>query len=101
MNELTDEAKDLELLMSDISEVAYCAGWMNKLEYDLWRITLQGSQPYGQTIISPQEISRLKKLSARCGGWIRFDDKFGETFVTFDEWEVLYSAYANGEQNPK
>lgn len=88
--ELTDEAQDLVGLMREISEVAYCAGWMSGLEYDLWRIVLEGPQNYGRADVTEQTIHRLKRLSERCGGWIHYHDATEETLVPHEEWLELY-----------
>ena len=42
LRDLTDAQRELAEAMSDISEDAYCTGWMQDLEYGLWRIVETG-----------------------------------------------------------
>ncbi len=78
--------------MSELSEEAYYAGWMQNLEYDLWEAVVNGPRKYGRLDITEQHISRLCELSAACGGWVVFDDEQGETFVPVSEWLQIYAA---------
>ncbi|MBX7244758.1 MAG: hypothetical protein K1X53_04625 [Candidatus Sumerlaeaceae bacterium] len=79
--------------MSDLSEAAYCAGWMLGLEFALWRAITEGPQLYGRLAISAQHISQLQALSDDCGGWIVFDDEKEETFMSLDEWRTFYAVH--------
>jgi hypothetical protein len=36
LSDLTPDQRALARYMSDLSEEAYCAGWMSGLEYALW-----------------------------------------------------------------
>lgn len=89
--ELSDEAADLADLMSQISEEAFCAGWMSGLEHSLWEIIHSDRRSYGQTVLTEQQVSRLRSLSERCGGWIRYDFEKGEVFVPRDVWIATVS----------
>ena len=83
-------------LMSNISEDCWCAGWLNGLEYDLWVVAKHGpsSYPYGQDVISPEQVEQLRRLSEDCGGWFVFNDDvwYGRRFVPLAEWEALFQA---------
>ena len=59
--------------MSEISEDAYCAGWLVDLEYELWRILIDGHGRFGFAALSEDDIEALRKLSDACGGWIVYD----------------------------
>lgn len=80
------EEKRLADYMSDMSEEAYCAGWMVGLEYVLWSAVIDGPRKYGRLEITDEHIAKLKELSDACGGWIRFDYEKGEIFVSSGEW---------------
>ena len=82
--------KELMNYMSDLSERAYCAGWMSGLEYELWEAVVKGTKEYGRLRITGNHIRKLKELSDACGGWIIFIDGNGETFVSMEEWLCLY-----------
>ncbi len=84
------EAKKLMSYMSNLSEEAYCAGWIEGLEYALWKAVLEGSYNYGRLSITDEHTVKLKELSENCGGWIVFDDVEGETFVSLDQWQSMY-----------
>jgi hypothetical protein len=80
--------------MSRISEQAFCAGWMDELEYRLWEAVLGGPRKYGQIILADLQISRLRDLSDRVGGWVRFNDESGlEEFVEHERWRDLYETW--------
>lgn len=85
--------------MSDLSEQAYCAGWMDGLEHVLWSVVTGGSRRYGFLQITDEHIEKLKELSDTCGGWIIFDDEKGETFIPFDEWLHIYESNQNRLSN--
>jgi hypothetical protein len=84
---LEPNARALADYMSELSEEAYCAGWMHDLEYELWEATLSGPKEYGRLMISWAHIARLKLLSAAAGGWIIFDEVEAESLMAIDEWQ--------------
>jgi hypothetical protein len=76
--------------MSEISEEAYYASWMEDLEYVLWYAVLHGPADYGRKFIDEQTISQLKQLSKDADSWIIFDDDKWETAVTLPLWEGMF-----------
>ena len=93
---LTPEQRELADYMSELSECAYCAGWMQDLEYALWRAATEGVFRYGRLDLTAEHIQRLKTLSDACGGWIRFDDELEESFVPITQWIEQYYEPKNG-----
>ncbi len=67
--EMNEKAQELLQLMSDLSEEAYCAGWMEGLEFALWSAVLNGPQKYGHLQITPDHINQLKRLAHERFGW--------------------------------
>ena len=88
---LTKEQSELAEYMSEISEDAYCAGWIAELEFDLWRIINSYPQNFGLLFISSSTIEELKSLSEKCNGWIYWSDNEGMCFMPLDEWQEYYS----------
>jgi hypothetical protein len=86
------DAIKLRDYMSEISERAYCAGWMEGLEYALWEALLKGRLKYGRLQITRAHTSKLKELSNRCGGWIVWEKDLGEAFMPLDQWQKKYNA---------
>jgi hypothetical protein len=83
--------EQLETLMSDISEDAYCAGWMMDLEFDLWRAANSPKPyPYGMMMLD-EERHRLKRLAEEAGGWWTFDDD--RDFCPMNEWLKQFAAH--------
>jgi len=82
---MNEKAQELLQLISDLSEEAYCAGWMDGLEFDLWSAVLNGPIKYGHLQITPEHINQLKRLAHECGGWIYFDGKTEETFISTED----------------
>lgn len=76
--------------MSELSELAFAAGWMSNLEHALWRAAETGPFHYGRLALSSEQTAQLQRLSSLCGGWICFDDNFGETFVRLELWRHRY-----------
>jgi len=72
-------------LMTGISEENWCAGWMTGLEFSLWEARA-GERCYGMGVISERQSQLLKLLSEECGGWWRWDDERGVTFVRTADW---------------
>jgi hypothetical protein len=92
---LKSAERALASYMSQLSETAYSAGWMSNLEHSLWRAVIDGPFRFGSLELTTAQVGQLRRLSAACGGWIRFDA--GETFVTIEEWRRLYDpALARG-----
>ena len=95
--EMKPEEKRLADYMSELSELAYCAGWMKGLEYVLWSAIVDGRpREYGRLRIHNKHTARLKELSDACDGWIVFDDDKGETFVPLADWLRVYAARQGG-----
>ena len=93
LKNLTPAQAELERYMSDLSEEAYCAGWMQGLEYALWEVVLGELGEYGRLVLSQEHRMRLRNLSQACGGWIVFDDESEETWIPTAEWEQRFSAW--------
>ena len=96
IEQLTEKNRELADYMSDLSEQANSAGWMEGLEYVLWNAVLNGPQNYGRLDIEESHINKLRTLSNEIDGWIYFDDDSEETYIALDNWLALYSGNANG-----
>jgi hypothetical protein len=93
LSDLTPKQRALAEMMSDLSEEAYCAGWMSGLEYALWGALLGRRAEYGRLPFSPEEVARLRQLAQDCGGWIVFDDATQETWLPTAEWERRFAEW--------
>jgi hypothetical protein len=89
--DLTSHQLALADYMSALSEEAYCAGWMDGLEYALWDALLGTRHTYGRVEITDRHRAELGRLSEACGGWIVFDDVSEETWVPRAEWEAGFA----------
>lgn len=90
LNELTHDQKMLAACMSELSEQAFHAGWMENLEHALWRAVTEGPFRYGHLDITSVHIEKLNSLSQACQGWIVFDRDSEETFISLRDWMTLY-----------
>ena len=89
---MTPSQRNLADYMSELSEEAWRAGWMDGLEFALWEVMLGERQEYGCLAITPDHRTRLRLFSEECGGWIVYLDSLGETWVPLDDWKTRFSA---------
>jgi hypothetical protein len=87
LSELTPAQRALADYMSELSEQAFHAGWMQDLEHALWRAVLEGPFRYGHLELAAVHVERLRELREACEGWIRFDETKEESFVPSAEWK--------------
>ena len=95
MNNLTCEQRALAEAMSEVSETAYCAGWMRDTEYDVWRLLHEGGT-WGQANADSlaMELSVVRAALEWAGCWIVWDDEHEEQPVSLDQWRPMYEAWA-------
>lgn len=92
LNDLTFPQRELAEYMSALSERAYGASWMDGLEFALWEAVVNSPFKYGRLDLTPEHQQRLIELSESCGGWIIFEEKREETFVSIAEWKQRFSS---------
>jgi len=90
IDKLVGYQKVLAEYMSELSEEAYSAGWMDGLEYALWNCIVNGPSEYGRLQISGNHIETLLNLSHQSNGWIFWDDELEETFVGISDWKKMF-----------
>lgn len=86
----SEAAKRLADYMSDLSEEAFSARWLMRLEYLLWA---EITEPADDSLVglSAEEIDRLTTLANECSGWIMWDNSAeGVIWVPTQIWEMLY-----------
>jgi hypothetical protein len=86
LTSLTPQQRDLAAYMSELSEHAFSAGWMDGLEQALWRAVISGPFRYGYLTLTIEHVEKLRALSNACDGWIVFDDNLEESFVSMGQW---------------
>lgn len=87
--DLSPPQRELAIYMSSLSERAHSAGWMQGLEFSLWRAVSHGPFKYGRLELGPEQVQRLRELSERCCGWIFFHEQQEESFASLSEWAHL------------
>jgi hypothetical protein len=97
LTDLSPDQRRLADYMSELSELAYCAGWMDGLEFALWEVVQGARKEYGQTVFTEAQRQELRALSERIGGWVVFDDQHEESFLPLEDWKHAF-AKRNGEQ---
>ena len=99
LRDLTNDQRELFDFMSDLSEQAYYAGWMEGLEYALWEAALGVRRHYGHLDFTDAQLVRLRELSDSCQGWIVFDDDTHETWLAREEWQERFAAWHRTKDN--
>jgi len=89
INDLNKDQIKLAEYMSKLSELAFTAGWMDELEFSLWNAMNNKITEYGRLVFTEQIIDNLRDLSNKADGWVIFDEKKEETFLTWEEWYKL------------
>ena len=81
-------AKDtLGRMMANLSEDCWCAVWLRDLEFTLWETLTAGGRDFGWGRIEERDITRMKNLHERAGGWwIWVKGEDCQRFVTTEEW---------------
>lgn len=97
LSDLSPPQQALERYMSELSERAFHAGWMEGLEFALWRAVQDGPFKYGRLELTPEHLTRLTELSSACGGWIYFDQEREESFASFAEWRLIFGRAGKGK----
>lgn len=86
LQDLTQEQRDLAEFISEISERRYRAGWMQGIEYEVWDAMHAPELGRGALRLTVEEAQKLYAMSARCRGWIVFDEVHEESFIPIEEW---------------
>ena len=87
---LTGASRELADYMSEISEEAYSAGWMDGLEYALWYAVQNGPTNYGRLVISEAHIQKLSHLSSVAKGWVYWHEENVESYIAIQEWVSMF-----------
>lgn len=91
--QLDPAARALADYMSDLSEAAYSAAWMQDLEFELWRALVSGPRAYGRLELTDVHLARLRELSKAANGWIAFDGDQEELLVPLEEWKQRFEKW--------
>lgn len=93
LSDLTGEQRALAEFMSSLSEDAYCAGWMDGLEFALWQVLIGERREYGRHVMTSDDRSMLRSLSDAAAGWIVFDDEREETWLSHEDWQSRFQVW--------
>lgn len=92
LNDLTQDQRKLAEMISRLSERRYRAGWMSGIEFEVWQAVHGTATNRAAFLLTAVEVDDLIQLSARCAGWIVFDEHREETFVAATEWLARLNA---------
>ncbi|MFC8676699.1 DUF6221 family protein [Streptomyces griseorubiginosus] len=102
MHHLTPTLRALADAMSDVSEHAYCAGWLVDTEYEVWRLLHEEGGRWGQA--GPDTLAPLldavRAARRRTNFWIVGDEAVGaEQAITYEAWRPMYEKWAQRRQD--
>jgi hypothetical protein len=95
---LTHVQNDLERFMSNLSERAYFAGWMEGTEERLWAFMSDEKDDgaWGVTTLTKEDRLELRRLSEIAQGWICWVGTAGTLcgvmFVPLEQWRRDFEA---------
>lgn len=103
---MTGQAEDriaLRVLMSELSEDAYCAGWHIDTEYRLWEMLVGERRRWMGLSVDDPRIEELRRLHVATGGWWRFNPELNDgcgdqEFVATEAWGQLYVRTVNDRE---
>ena len=86
-------AQHLLLLIGEISERTFCAGWMAGLEFYLWDAVIGGlltikMDDVAIDLLDREDVVDLRQLAGASEGWWVWDD--GPRLVGLEEWKAMY-----------
>ena len=87
LSDLSANQRALGEYMSTLSQEAYCAAWMDGLEFALWQVVLGERREYGRLRVTDEQSMELRRLAEAAAGWIVFDEQCEETWVPLKAWE--------------
>lgn len=88
LNDLNKEQRELAEYMSCLSEDAFSAGWMDGLEFELWKGMNKEIKGYGTLKFTDEIVKKLKELSSKANGWIISDDDQEEFYLPWQLWHA-------------
>lgn len=91
IKDLNESQKKLADFMSELSEKAFNASWIEGLELSLWKAMNRDLLKFGRLTFNEETINELKRLSQEVNGWIIFDEQTEETFISFEQWKKMNS----------
>lgn len=89
MNNLNENQLKLYNYMSELSEIAYTASWMENLEFSLWKGMNNEITSFGRLKFTQEIRDKLKSLSDNIEGWIYFDEENEEQFADWKKWNEI------------
>jgi len=82
----------LQHYIAEVSSDTFAAGWLEDIEFLLWRAATTGAPLGDPELIAPLSVAQgaeLLFLAGRCGGWVTED----ELHVPLDVWHARYAAW--------
>lgn len=93
-SDFTDAMRQLYELMSDLSEEAFCAGWIQGNEYGLWHSMQSkksgGDARYGYGVITDDDIQTLFIYAEQLNGWIIWLDDYAVPGLPVEYWGARF-----------
>lgn len=74
---------------------------MAGLEYDLWEMIINPTRQFVTAAVPIEKLEELAEIANDIGGWIVWDDEFGETFIPMDEWLKRYERFKTYGPTPE
>lgn len=90
----TEDWRQVGVLISDVSETLYCAGWMQHAEYDVYRLMTEGGNwGMGDAASVCEYLGALTSLSRLYGVWVTWCVEHGEEPIELDQWKPIYEQW--------
>lgn len=89
-------AWEIACRLSDLSEECWAASWLSDCEHEIWEALTNPSyrqRPWPFVPLLDHELEPLRALSERCGGWIRWEEGIGPSFVSRALWLDIHARW--------
>ncbi len=74
--------------ISELSQDIYAAGWLHRIEYQLWEWSKQNVPEWINFRVIEDDLIDLRGMAEKLNLWAVWDEKKEEIAISLDEWKL-------------